>query len=60
MDGCSSWIDFYSTGQVCKLEKALYGLTSHQEWFAKLSSFLLSAGYTKSMNNNSFFINSFE
>jgi len=45
--------------QVCKLKKALYGLKqANKEWFAKLSSFLLSVGYTRSMNDHSLFINS--
>nr|KYP37487.1 hypothetical protein KK1_041318 [Cajanus cajan] len=47
--------------QVCKLRKALYGLKqAGREWFAKLSFFLLSVGYTQSMNDHSLFINSSE
>jgi len=47
-------------GKVCKLRKALYGLKqASKEWFVKLSSsFLLSMGYTQSMNDHSLFINS--
>jgi len=49
-------------GKVCKLKKALYGLKqANREWFAKLSSFLLSMRYTQSMNDDhSLFINSSE
>jgi len=48
-------------GQVCKLKKALYGLKqADREWFAKLSSFFISVGYTQSMNDYSLFINSSE
>jgi len=48
-------------GKVCKLKKALYGLKqASREWFANLSSFLLSMGYTQSMNDHSLFINSSE
>jgi len=47
--------------KVCKLKKALYGLKQdNKEWFAKLSSFFLSMGYTQSMNDYSLFINSSE
>jgi len=47
--------------KVCKLKKALYGLKqASREWFAKLSSFLLSMGYTQSMNDHPLFINSSE
>jgi len=46
-------------GQVCKLKKALYGLKqAGREWFAKLSSFFISVGYTQFMNVYSLFINS--
>jgi len=48
-------------GQVCKLKKALYGLNkAGREWFAKLSSFLISVGYSQSMNDYFLFINSSE
>ena len=36
------------------------GYRYSREWFAKLSSFLLSMGYTQSMNDHSLFINSSE
>jgi len=49
------------SGQVCKLRKALYELKqAGREWFAKLSSFFISVGYTQSMNDYSLFINSSE
>jgi len=48
-------------GKVCKLKEALYGLKqADRDWFAKLSSFLLSMGYTQSTNDHSLFINSSE
>jgi len=48
-------------GQVCKLKKVLYGVKqTNKEWFAKLSSFFISAGYTQFMDDYSLFINSFE
>ena len=55
-------LTFIPQGKVCKLEKkALYGLKqASRERFVKLSSLLLSMGYTKSMNNHSLFINSSE
>jgi len=47
--------------QVCKLKKALYGLKQvGREWFAKLSSFFISVGYTQPMKDYSLFINSSE
>lgn len=45
--------------QICKSKKALCDLKqANREFFVKLSSFLLSAGYTQFMNNHSMFINS--
>ena len=47
--------------KVCKLKKALYDFKqANRVWFVKLSFFLLSMGYTQSMNDHSLFIHSSE
>jgi len=47
----SPGLTFIPPVKVYKLKKALYGLKqANKEWFAKLSSFLLSIGYTQSIN----------
>jgi len=52
-------LTFIQPGQVFKLQKGLYGFKkANREWFAKLSSFLRSIGYTQSMNDHSLSINS--
>jgi len=45
-------------GPVCKLKNVLYGLKyANKDWFAKLSIFFISVGYTQSMNDYYLFIN---
>ena len=46
----------YSTNQVCRLKKAIYGLKqSPRAWYAKLSHALLNIGFIKSEADNSLF-----
>ena len=46
----------YSTNQVCRLKKAIYGLKqSPRAWYAKLSHALLNIGFIKSDADNSLF-----
>lgn len=49
--------DLAYPNHVCKLTKALYGLKqTPRAWFAMLSSFLLSNGFTNSFTDSSLFI----
>lgn len=49
--------DLAYPNHVCKLTKALYGLKqTPRAWFAMLSSFLLSNGFTNSFADSSLFI----
>ncbi|KAK7393209.1 hypothetical protein VNO78_21739 [Psophocarpus tetragonolobus] len=47
----------FPTGQVCKLQRSLYGLKqASRQCFARLPSFLLSAGYHHSIADHSLFL----
>ena len=44
-------------GQVCRLQRYLYGLKkTSRQWYDKLSSFLISHGYTQSAFQHSLFL----
>lgn len=47
----------YDESKVCKLQKSLYGLKqANKQWYSKLSTFLLSLGYTQSQADHSLYV----
>ena len=51
------FVDSNFPSHVCKLRKALYGLKqAPRAWYKKLSSFLLSHAFTKTLSDASLFI----
>ena len=52
-----SGVDVLNPHIVCKLQRSLYGLRqAGQQWYAKLSQFLLTNGYVLSATDHSLFI----
>lgn len=51
------FIDTAFPNHVCKLHKAIYGLRqAPRAWYMELTSFLLGAGFKRSVADNSLFI----